>query len=160
VAGTVASEGANPEAPDITGIIVPVPEAQAYAPHPHVTLLAPFRARSELDQPALHAALRDFFATRAPFHFKLVEVRKFPNAQVYLAPEPDEPFRAMTLALTEQYPDTPPYGGQFPDIIPHLTIDAACQPDPLPIAAHATVAQLVHSHDDAWDVVATFAFKR
>jgi hypothetical protein len=160
VAGTVASEGTLPAAPDITGIIVPVPEAQLYAPHPHITLLAPFRARAALDDPDLHAALRDFFAARTPFDFKLVEVRKFPNAQVYLAPEPDEPFRAMTVALTECYPETPPYGGQFPDIIPHLTIDALSQPNPLPIEAHATIAQLVHSHDEAWDVIANFSFKR
>jgi 2'-5' RNA ligase len=158
VTGTVAAADELADVPDITGIIVPVPEAQAYAPHPHITLLAPFRARAELDHPDLHDALRNFFAERAPFHFKLVQVRQFPNAQAYLAPEPDEPFRAMTIALTEQYPDTPPYGGQFPDVIPHLTIDARSNPYPLPIAAHATAAQLVHSHADAWDVVATFGF--
>ena len=36
---------------EITGIVIPVPEAQPYAAHPHITLLAPFRPRPRLDDP-------------------------------------------------------------------------------------------------------------
>jgi 2'-5' RNA ligase superfamily len=157
---TAASNPADPQnadAADITGIIVPVPEAEAYAPHPHITLLAPFHRGADLLDPGLHAELRAFFATVAPFDFKLVEVRTFPDAHVYLAPEPDEPFREMTIALNALYPDCPPYGGLFPDIIPHLTIDATAHPNPLPIDAHASIAQLVHSHSGAWDVITRFS---
>jgi 2'-5' RNA ligase superfamily len=157
---TAASNPADPrsaDAPDITGIVVPVPEAQAYALHPHITLLAPFRRGADLVDPGLHAELRGYFATVAPFDFKLVEVRSFPDAHVYLAPEPDERFREMTIALNSRYPDCPPYGGMFRDIIPHLTIDATTHPNPLPIDAYASVAELVHSHRGAWDVITRFA---
>ena len=144
------------ETPEITGIIVPVPEAQAFAPHPHITLLAPFRVRPLLGDDALHAEMREVFAGVPPFDFKLVEVRQFPDEHVYLAPEPDEPFRAMTFELSARFPDCPPYGGAFTDVIPHLTIDPGSEPELLPIEARATVAQLVYSYGITWDVIATF----
>jgi hypothetical protein len=142
--------------PDITGIIVPVPEARPFAPHPHITLLAPFRDRSDLFDDSLRADLRAVFATKSAFRFRLVEVRRFPDDHVYLVPDPDEPFRAMTIELSNRYPDCPPYGGAFSQIIPHLTIDPESRPEPLPIDARATVTQLVHSHGEEWDVLATF----
>jgi hypothetical protein len=151
-------EPAAPEpAKEITGIVIPVPEAQRYADHPHVTLLAPFRARDRLDEPALRASLGDFFAVIAPMRFSLVQVHRFPVGILYLAPEPADPFRAMTLALAVQFPDCPPYGGQFDDVVPHLTIRDDAGPLALPIEVHADVAQLVHSRGSTWDVVATFA---
>jgi 2'-5' RNA ligase superfamily len=149
----LAAEGVTP---DITGIIVPVPEARPFASHPHITLLAPFRDRSELFEDSLRADLRAVFATTPSFHFRLVEVRRFPDDHVYLVPEPDEPFRAMTIELSNRYPECPPYGGAFSQVIPHLTIDPDVRPHPLPIDAHATVTQLVHSHGEEWDVLATF----
>jgi hypothetical protein len=41
---------------------------------------------------------------------------------LYLAPEPDEPFRQLTLSIWNLFPETPPYGGKWPDIVPHLSI--------------------------------------
>jgi hypothetical protein len=41
---------------------------------------------------------------------------------VYLAPDPDEPFRKLTLAIWQRFPDRPPYGGAYPDIVPHLSV--------------------------------------
>ena len=143
---------------EITGIVIPVPEAQPYAAHPHVTLLAPFRPRPRLDEPDLRTDLQDLLRVRRPADFALVQTRRFPVGIYYLAPEPAEPFRAMTLALAREFPDTPPYEGQFADVIPHLTIDETIDPPsvPLPIAVRASVAQLVYSHDSSWEVVATF----
>src|SRR5262249_34892148 len=136
---------------EITGLVVPVPEADRYAAHPHVTLLAPFGTRERADDTRLQNELRGFFASVAPFEFALVDVRQFPAGMYYLSPEPAERFRAIPTALTMRYPDSPPYEGQFRDIIPHLTIDDDARPEPLPIAARATIAELVHSHDTAWD---------
>lgn len=141
---------------EITGIVIPVPEAQPYASHPHITLLAPFRPRDRLDDPALRRELEAFFARVAPISFALVQVRRFPVGIVYLAPEPAEPFRATTLALAREFPDCPPYEGLFDNVIPHVTIDNGARPVPLPIAGHATVAHLVYSHDSVWDIVAAF----
>jgi hypothetical protein len=142
---------------EVTGIVVPVPEAQAFAAHPHITLLAPFRPRERLDDDRLQDELGDFFAHRAPLDFALVAVRTFPDGHVYLAPEPDQPFRTMTLSLAARYPDCPPYEGQFEDVIPHLTIEDGAHPL-VPIRSRASVAHLVHSHGTAWDVVGTFHF--
>ena len=141
---------------EITGLVIPVPEAQPFAVHPHVTLLAPFGSRARVDDPALHSELQGFFGSVPAFDFVLVEVRKFPAGFFYLAPEPAARFRDLTHALAARYPDFPPYEGQFTNVIPHLTLDEDAHPEPLPIHAHASVAHLVHSHEDAWNVVATF----
>jgi hypothetical protein len=145
---------------EITGLVIPVPVAQPYAVHPHVTLLAPFGSRTRVEDPALHTELRGFFGAVAPFDFALVEVRKFPAGFFYLAPEPAWRFRDLTNALAARYPDFPPYEGQFTDVIPHLTLDEDAHPEPLPIRARASVAQLVHSHAGEWNVVAEFALDR
>ena len=145
---------------EITGLVIPVPEAQPFAVHPHVTLLAPFGSRARVDDPALHTELQGFFGSVPAFDFALVEVRKFPAGFFYLAPEPAGRFRDLTHALAARYPDFPPYEGQFTDVIPHLTLDEDAHPEPLPIRAHASVAHLVHSHEGAWNVVAQFALDR
>ncbi|CAM5691577.1 hypothetical protein SCHAM137S_06449 [Streptomyces chartreusis] len=41
---------------------------------------------------------------------------------LYLAPEPDTHFRRLTDAITERWPENPPFGGQFDDVVPHLTV--------------------------------------
>ena len=155
---TTDGESDAEEPREITGLVVPVPEAQQYAVNPHVTLLAPFGSRERVEDVALHAELADLFATVAPFDFALVEVRKFPNGLVYLAPEPADRFRTITYALAARYPDFPPYEGQFVDVIPHLTLDEGAQPHPLPIRAHAANARLVHSGAGGWAVLAEFTF--
>lgn len=44
------------------------------------------------------------------------------SSVLYLQPEPDFEIRALTTRLQEQWPDYPPYGGAFEDVIPHLTV--------------------------------------
>jgi hypothetical protein len=41
---------------------------------------------------------------------------------VYLAPEPAEPFLRLTKAVCERWPRFPPYGGEFDEDLPHLTV--------------------------------------
>jgi hypothetical protein len=41
---------------------------------------------------------------------------------LYLAPQPDQPFRALTETMAKRWPEAPPYGGRFADVIPHLTV--------------------------------------
>jgi 2'-5' RNA ligase len=72
------------------------PSAAAGMPA-HVTLLYPFKLPDELDD-ALLANLRHCFARFAPFRFALTSISRFPVEVLYLAPEPDEPFRRLTLA--------------------------------------------------------------
>jgi len=152
-----AAVGVSVTTLEITGLVVPVPEAAAFAAHPHITLLAPFRPRRLLDAKLQHE-LAALFAPVAPFDFRLVDIHVFPDGHVYLAPEPAEPFRELTNVLAVRYPDTPPYEGLFDDVIPHCTIDTERVPARLPIPAHAREVHLVHSYADEWDVVARFPF--
>jgi hypothetical protein len=41
---------------------------------------------------------------------------------LYLAPTPDQPFRALTGEMARRWPEAPPYEGQFTEVIPHLTV--------------------------------------
>ncbi len=51
----------------------------------------------------------------------LSQVRRFP-ATTYLAPEPAEPFVALTEALVRTFPEFPPFRGEHESIVPHLTV--------------------------------------
>jgi hypothetical protein len=146
---------------EITGIVVMVPSAEAFADHAHVTLIAPFGDVSRFDEPLLDR-LRDYFATVVPFDFRLTAVREVPDGIVYLAPEPAQPFRKLTEALAGMFPEYPPYQGMFDEIIPHCTIEPdrrQAAAGALPIEEQATRAHLVHARtENDWRWVATFPF--
>ena len=117
-----------------TALVVEVPEA-AVAVDPwrertspakpsngvpaHVTILFPFVPVTEVDD-GLVGELRELFAPVPAFRFELRECRHFP-AVLYLAPEPPEPFVALTETVVAAYPGYPPYEGVFAEVVPHLT---------------------------------------
>lgn len=86
----------------------------------HVTVLVPF-----LDLDRLDAATMDdlsaLIGERGPFTVQFDRCGRFPDA-LYLAPTPDRPFRELTEAVAARWPEAPPYGGRFADIVPHLTV--------------------------------------
>ena len=92
----------------------------------HITVLFPFIPPSELTPPAL-ATLRHLFLARATFRFQLSSVGRFP-ATCYLQPDPSEPFVALTELLWQAFPAYPPFSGEFPSIIPHLTVAHGSEP--------------------------------
>ena len=77
------------------------PSAAAGVPA-HITLLYPFKSPDEVDQ-AVIDDLRHCFRRFASFRFALAPIRRFPDAVLYLAPAPDEPFRQLTLAIWDRY---------------------------------------------------------
>lgn len=95
------------------------PSAAAGIPA-HVTVLYPFKAPRYITAETIEA-LHKLFMNVPPFEVSFAEVGHLPGV-LYLVPEPDEPFRRMTEAVSARFPETPPYAGQFSDIIPHLTI--------------------------------------
>ena len=95
------------------------PSAAAGVPA-HVTIVYPFTPPSELTAETI-AALRDLFSSTASFEVSFTGPKRFPGV-LYLSPEPDELFRRLTERITEQFSDALPYGGEFADIVPHLTI--------------------------------------
>ena len=86
----------------------------------HLTLLFPFVPREGLDDHVV-GRLQEFFAARAPFTLTLVEIGEFPGV-VYAVPEPIAELRRWIAGLWQRFPDFPPYGGQFAEIVPHATL--------------------------------------
>jgi 2'-5' RNA ligase len=131
----------------------------------HITLLFPFGREEE--------GVEHFFAGWSPLRFSLTRVVEFPGV-LWLAPEPDEELRARTLELYARFPEWPPYGGEFPEPIPHATVGkvpagesqvdvaaavrAAADPLlPVPFELHEA-ALLAESAPDRWYEVRRFPF--
>ena len=66
--------------------------------------------------------LRELFRHEHAFRFTLASVRRFDSAVLYLAPKPADPFVRLTMTIWSRYPDRPPYGGRYRDVVPHLTV--------------------------------------
>ena len=141
--------GASPSA-----LLVPVPVAAPLVPPraddlpPHVTVLYPFLPARQIDH-RLPSAVAEALARIGPFDFELAEVGRFPPNVLYLAPEPAEPFVAMTQACVRRWPDHPPYGGMFAKVIPHLTLVEGPEPPGLADRA-ATALPLRARAEEVW----------
>jgi 2'-5' RNA ligase len=117
-----------------TALIVKLPEAEplvdawrdrydssAAAGVPaHVTVLYPFLHESRLDADVVNT-LVELIGAHDPFEVRFTHCGRFPDV-LYLAPDPDAPFRALTEAVAARWPEAPPHGGQFEDVVPHLTV--------------------------------------
>lgn len=135
----------------------------------HITVLYPFVPAERLG-PAEIAAAREVLAEIPAFDFALTRAGRFEDAVLYLAPEPDGPFRQITAALTARFPQCPPYEGKFEVVIPHLTVaDAPDAPlaeleaalsSALPLATRATEVFLMEEgHDDHWTLRMAFPLR-
>jgi len=139
----------------------------------HITLLYPFLAPEVIDS-AVIGKLTACIGQFAEFSFTLSAVARFDPGVLYLAPEPVDLFRRMTLAVWNDWPQTPPYGGRYTEIIPHLTVvEVGGAPlreriakdfaEPasrtLPIRARATAATLLEKRDGKWRVYTAIPLK-
>ncbi|WP_409472331.1 2'-5' RNA ligase family protein [Streptomyces sp. HC307] len=95
------------------------PSARAGVPA-HVTVLFPFLDASRID-PGVCAAIGEVLGRHQSFEARFEHCGRFPGV-LYLAPEPDGPFRCLTEAIVERWPESPPSGGQFDGVVPHLTV--------------------------------------
>lgn len=121
--------------PTQTALIVAVPELErAVAEHrrrldvaaswgvpAHVTVLYPFVPPDAVDA-ELIARLGKALASVEPFDCEFSRSEWFGEDVVWLAPDPDQPFRALTDAVWKRFPQYPPYGGTFDDVVPHVTV--------------------------------------
>jgi 2'-5' RNA ligase len=101
----------------------------------HVTLIYPFMPVDMLKDD-VRRQVEQIIASEAAFPFTLASIGRWPNV-VYLAPEPIAPFRRLTQALADAYPDYPPYSGVHEDVVPHLTIAQDVPDDYFAAAEHA-----------------------
>jgi 2'-5' RNA ligase len=118
-------------------LLVPVPEAEqavgrlrgrldsaaALGVPAHVTILYPFVAPAAVTSDVIDAAAAAVASVRA-FDGLFTRTSWFGQDVLWLAPEPDEPFRELTGAVHAAFPQCPPFGGIYPDVVPHLTIGA------------------------------------
>lgn len=105
-----------------------------------MTVLVPFLDIDRIDA-AVIDELRALLGEHRPFAVRFDKCQRFPDV-LYLAPTPDQPFRALTEAVAARRPEAPPYGGQFAGIIPHLTVAHGQQAHVLDEAEAALTARL------------------
>jgi 2'-5' RNA ligase len=86
----------------------------------HVTALYPFLPADRLTGEVV-VRLHELCAARPALDVRFRRTARFP-AVLYLAPEPAGGRRDLTAAIAERWPEAPPYGGAFEDVIPHLTV--------------------------------------
>ncbi|WP_433355511.1 2'-5' RNA ligase family protein [Micromonospora saelicesensis] len=141
--------------PTQTALIVPIPEAEeavgrfrasldraaSWGVPAHVTVLYPFLPPQQIDEQAL-AVLREAFAGIPRFDVVLTHVDWFGDTVVWLAPQSDRPFRDLTEAVWQRFPEAPPYAGAHSEVVPHLTIGHDAAKHVLSHAAEAIAAHL------------------
>lgn len=150
-----------------SAVLVPVPQADevvgrwrhefdpvAAAGVPaHVTLLVPWIPPDVLSEDHL-AELGAELAGVEPFDFKLVRVDWFGRRVLWIAPEPTQPFLSLTERLADRF-GTPPWEGEFDEVVPHLTVAHATDGVELaPVAEDlATRLPVTCRADEVWVMV-------
>ena len=133
-----------------TALLVPVPAAEAAVGEhrarldeaardgvpAHITVLYPFLPPAGIDD-GLLASLGELFAGCAAFEFTLDRVAWFGEDVVWLGPRDPAPFTALIDRAFAEFPSCPPYGGQIPEVIPHLTIGDGGAPQAMHAAAES-----------------------
>ena len=167
--------------PTLSALIVPIPEAEpavadlrarldrsaSWGMPAHVTVLYPFLPPEQLS-PQVLAAIRLIAAGVPRFYLSLDRLGWFDDRVLWLSPKPAEPFRELTNRLAVRFPAAQPYGGAFPDVVPHLTVghdqpglpEAAAEVEAhLPIRARVTSLRLITGRPqpgDSWQTLTDF----
>ncbi|GAB4079337.1 2'-5' RNA ligase family protein [Modestobacter muralis] len=119
----------------LSGLVVPVPEAEpVVAAHrsrldanaalgvpAHVTALFPFVSPADLTADVLARVARVVSAVPT-FDHRFGRTDWFGDDVLWLAPDDPAPFVELTERLHAEFPDHPPFGGAFPEVVPHLTV--------------------------------------
>jgi 2'-5' RNA ligase len=87
----------------------------------HLTVLYPFVEPSAIVDEVC-ARLAAAVASVAPFDCTFRGCGWFDQDVLWLAPEPVGPFQALTTSVWRAFPDHAPYGGEYDDLAPHLTV--------------------------------------
>ena len=165
-----------------TALICCVPEAERYIARyrerydpsarrnvpAHVTILYPFMPPAQVTAAVLER-LRGIANAVPCFSYRMAETQRFPVA-LYLAPDPDESFSALTDGIFDAFPDYPPFEGKFETVVPHVTVahgDEAllCEIEvelriALPagggVAARCTELVLIENSSGRWETMQVF----
>jgi 2'-5' RNA ligase len=110
--------------PEVEPIIGPYrneydPAAAAGMPA-HITINYPFIPGIEPSND-LYRRLAEVTAEIRAFEFSFHQYSRFPDV-LYLAPEPEYLFKELIEKIAKKFPESPPYGGVFDTVVPHLTV--------------------------------------
>src|SRR5579862_7268647 len=83
---------------------------------PHVTASYPYLHESRVNAEVI-AELRDCCLEHDAIDVSFARTARFPGV-LYLAPDPAEPFLALTEEFTRRWPECPPYGGAYSSVVP------------------------------------------
>jgi 2'-5' RNA ligase len=112
-----------PEAEPLVGSFRNEYDSSAAAGMPaHITINYPFRPGKEVASSTVDK-LKSLFSRHRSFKYSLIAFKRFPGI-LYLEPSPGRPLNSLIRAVVERFPESPPYGGMYRDIIPHLTVAA------------------------------------
>lgn len=122
----------------------------------HVTVMYPFLPARAIDG-GVEAELARITASVRPFAFRLTEVGRFPGV-LYLRPVPAEPFADLVGLVTRRWPAYRPYGGRYPEFVPHVTMAQGGAADEdterlnrmLPITCQASEVLLMTESPRGW----------
>lgn len=137
-----------------SAVVVPVPAAEplvatwrerfdssaAQGMPAHITALYPFLAEERLTG-AVVGRLCDLCAAVPVLEVDFRRTARFPHV-LYLDPEPASGLWELTASIAERWPETPPYGGMFDEVIPHLTVAHSANVDVLDDVAAAVLRRL------------------
>lgn len=124
-----------PDPRRLTGLVVVVPEAEpavgslrhrldgnaVLGVPAHVTVLFPFVPADQLDDAVLRR-VRAVVRAVPRFGYDFAGTDWFDDEVLWLAPTDPAPFRRLTELLAAEFPQHPPFGGRFDDVVPHLTV--------------------------------------
>jgi 2'-5' RNA ligase len=106
----------------------------------HVTILYPFLDVDLVDDAVL-GQLREIFAREPAFVLAFRRCGRFPHV-LYLEPEPADGLRRLTEAVVARWPEAPPYGGLYEEIVPHLTVAHGVHDDTLALIEQDVAGEL------------------
>ncbi|MEV6245953.1 2'-5' RNA ligase family protein [Streptomyces sp. NPDC051742] len=132
----------------------------------HVTVLFPFLDESRIEAP-VHCALAEVLGAHQAFDLWFARCGRLPGV-LYLVPEPDTHLRQLTEAIADRWPEAPPYGGRFAEIVPHRTIAQGQEgavleeieadlAGSLPFTSHVATVELMVYAGAKWQERASFA---
>ncbi|MGZ4546029.1 MAG: 2'-5' RNA ligase family protein [Blastococcus sp.] len=118
-----------------TAVLVLVPEAEhavgAHRAHldvaaswgvpAHLSVVYPFVPPADVDDDVL-SRLAAAVGTVPAFECVFSRTEWFGDDVLWLAPEPDAPFRELVRAVVAAFPAHQPYGGLYVEPTPHLTV--------------------------------------
>ena len=144
------------------------PSAVAGVPA-HITVLYPFLATEKIGHGDIER-LAAVIAQVSAFDYRLTHVRWFGDAVLWLAPDPDEPFRRLTRLIAAAF-GTPPYEGAYDEVTPHMTVadhaDAAVRKEAadivatyLPVWERADEVRMLQKPGETWCEVHRFPLGR